>query len=97
MKELIQYIPTIIQLCYAISGIIGVLGAIITYIAMNNEERVRYSAEPCLGLTRRKASFLEYATKRTFLMLTAVMCFVGHAHLAKRRKTTLLTANSQKH
>lgn len=38
MKELIQYIPTIIQLCYAISGIIGVIGAIITYIAMNNEE-----------------------------------------------------------
>lgn len=38
MKELIRYIPTIIQLCYAISGIIGVIGAIITYIAMNNEE-----------------------------------------------------------
>ena len=37
--ELIKYIPFVTNLCYAIAGIVAVVGAISVFIAMNNEEQ----------------------------------------------------------
>ena len=37
--EIAKYIPIVTKLCYAIAGIVAILGAISVYIAMNNEEQ----------------------------------------------------------
>ena len=37
--ELVKYIPYVVNLCYALAGIVAVVGAISVYIAMNNEEQ----------------------------------------------------------
>ncbi len=37
--EVAKYIPIVVQLCYAIAGVVAILGAISVYIAMNNEEQ----------------------------------------------------------
>ena len=34
-----DYIPYVVKLCYAIAGVVAVVGAISVYIAMNNEEQ----------------------------------------------------------
>nr|WP_287802012.1 DUF4134 domain-containing protein [Prevotella sp.] len=36
--EIAKYVPVVVKLCYAIAGIVAVVGAISIYIAMNNEE-----------------------------------------------------------
>lgn len=36
--EIAKYIPYVVKLCYAIAGIVAVVGAISVYIKMNNEE-----------------------------------------------------------
>lgn len=38
-KEIAKYIPFVVKLCYAIAGVVAVVGAISVYIAMNNEEQ----------------------------------------------------------
>ncbi len=37
--EITKYVPIVVQLCYAIAGVVGVVGAISVYIAMNNDEQ----------------------------------------------------------
>ena len=37
--KLINYIPAVRSLCYALAGIVAVVGAISVYIKMNNEEQ----------------------------------------------------------
>ena len=37
--ELTKYIPYVVNLCYALAGIVAIVGAISCYIAMNNEEQ----------------------------------------------------------
>ena len=37
--EIAKYIPVVVKLCYAIAGVVAVVGAISVYIAMNNEEQ----------------------------------------------------------
>lgn len=37
--EIAKYIPYVVKLCYAIAGIVAVVGAISVYIKMNNEEQ----------------------------------------------------------
>ena len=34
-----RYVPIVVKLCYAIAGVVAVVGAISVYIAMNNEEQ----------------------------------------------------------
>ena len=34
-----KYVPIVVKLCYAIAGVVAVVGAISVYIAMNNEEQ----------------------------------------------------------
>ena len=38
-EEIAKYIPYVVNLCYAIAGVVAVVGAISVYIAMNNEEQ----------------------------------------------------------
>ena len=37
--EIAKYVPYVVKLCYAIAGVVAVVGAISVYIAMNNEEQ----------------------------------------------------------
>ncbi len=37
--EIVKYVPIVVKLCYAIAGVVAVVGAISVYIAMNNEEQ----------------------------------------------------------
>lgn len=34
-----KYVPIVVKLCYAIAGVVAVVGAISVYISMNNEEQ----------------------------------------------------------
>ena len=38
-EEIAKYIPFVVKLCYAIAGVVAVVGAISVYIKMNNEEQ----------------------------------------------------------
>ena len=38
-EEIAKYIPYVVKLCYAIAGVVAVVGAISVYIAMHNEEQ----------------------------------------------------------
>ncbi len=35
-EEIVKYVPIAVKLCYAIAGVVAVVGAISVYIAMNN-------------------------------------------------------------
>jgi type IV secretory pathway VirB2 component (pilin) len=37
--EIAKYLPYVVKLCYAIAGIVAVVGAISVYVKMNNEEQ----------------------------------------------------------
>lgn len=37
--EITKYVPFVVNLCYAIAGVVAVVGAISIYISMNNEEQ----------------------------------------------------------
>ncbi len=37
--EIAKYVPVVVKLCYAIAGVVAVVGAISVYIAMNNDEQ----------------------------------------------------------
>lgn len=38
-EEIAKYVPFVVKLCYAIAGVVAVVGAISVYIAMNNEKQ----------------------------------------------------------
>ena len=38
-SELVKYVPYVVNLCYALAGIVAIVGAISVYSAMNNEEQ----------------------------------------------------------
>ena len=38
-EEIAKYVPFVVKLCYAIAGVVAVVGAVSVYIAMNNEEQ----------------------------------------------------------
>lgn len=37
--EIAKYVPFVVNLCYAIAGVVAIVGAISVYIAMNNDEQ----------------------------------------------------------
>ena len=39
VEEIAKYVPIMVKLCYAIAGVVAIVGAISVYIAMNNEEQ----------------------------------------------------------
>ena len=38
-SELVKYVPYVVNLCYALAGIVAIVGAVSVYISMNNEEQ----------------------------------------------------------
>ena len=38
-EEIAKYVPVAVKLCYAVAGVVAVVGAISVYIKMNNEEQ----------------------------------------------------------
>ena len=38
-EEIAKYVPIVVKLCYAIAGVVAIVGAISVYIAMTNEEQ----------------------------------------------------------
>lgn len=38
-EQVAAYVPYVVNLCYAIAGVVAIVGAISVYIAMNNEEQ----------------------------------------------------------
>ena len=38
-EEIAKYVTIVVKLCYAIAGVVAIVGAISVYIAMNNEEQ----------------------------------------------------------
>ena len=38
-EEIAKYVPIVVKLCYAIAGVVAIVGAISVYIAMNNEDQ----------------------------------------------------------
>ena len=67
-EEIAKYVPFVVKLCYAIAGVVAVVGAISVYIAMNNEEedndgRWRMYL-PCRS-SPGSASVLRYLTYRS--------------------------------
>ena len=38
-EEIAKYVPIMVKLCYAIAGVVAIVGAISVYFAMNNEEQ----------------------------------------------------------
>ena len=38
-EEIAKYVPIMVKLCYAIAGVVAIVGANTVYIAMNNEEQ----------------------------------------------------------
>lgn len=38
-QEIAKYVPIMVKLCYAIAGVVAIVGAISVYIKMNNEEQ----------------------------------------------------------
>jgi hypothetical protein len=37
--EIAKYVPVVVKLCYAIAGVVAVVGAVSVYISMNNDEQ----------------------------------------------------------
>ena len=51
-EEIAKYVPIMVKLCYAIAGVVAIVGAISVYIAMNNEEqdvKKKICAEGCMS------------------------------------------------
>lgn len=49
-EEIAKYVPIVVKLCYAIAGVVAVVGAISVYISMNNEEQdVKFQSTHPLG------------------------------------------------
>ena len=38
-EEIAKYVPYVVKLCYAIAGVVAIVGAISVYVKMNNEEQ----------------------------------------------------------
>lgn len=58
-EEIAKYVPIVVKLCYAIAGVVAIVGAISVYIAMNNEEQdVKKKIILCLPNQKIFAEFI---------------------------------------
>ena len=44
-EEIAKYVPIVVKLCYAIAGVVAVVGAISVYIAIDNALSIRFKIE----------------------------------------------------
>ena len=66
-SELVKYIPYVVNLCYALAGIVAIVGAISVYIAMNNEEQDVKNIlvlQNCLERIRKELTYKVLSIKR---------------------------------
>ena len=66
-EEIAKYIPYVVKLCYAIAGVVAVVGAISVYIAMNNEEQDVKNIlvlQNCLERIRKEVTYKVLSIKR---------------------------------
>ena len=66
-EEIAKYIPFVVKLCYAIAGVVAVVGAISVYIAMNNEEQDVKNIlvlQNCLERIRKEVTYKVLSIKR---------------------------------
>ena len=66
-EEIAKYIPYVVKLCYAIAGVVAVVGAISVYIAMNNEEQDVKNIlvlQNCLERIRKEVTNIVLSIKR---------------------------------
>lgn len=66
-EEIAKYVPIVVKLCYAIAGVVAVVGAISVYIAMNNEEQDVKNIlvlQNCLERIRKEVTYKVLSIKR---------------------------------
>ena len=66
-EEIAKYVPFVVKLCYAIAGVVAVVGAISVYIAMNNEEQDVKNIlvlQNCLKRIRKEVTYKVLSIKR---------------------------------
>ena len=66
-EEIAKYVPIVVKLCYAIAGVVAVVGAISVYIAMNNEEQDVKNIlvlQNCLERIRKVVTYKVLSIKR---------------------------------
>lgn len=66
-EEIAKYVPFVVKLCYAIAGVVAVVGAISVYIAMNNEEQDVKNIlvlQNCLERIRKEVTNKAFSIKR---------------------------------
>ena len=44
-EEIVKYVPVMVKLCYAIAGVVAIIGAISVYIAIDNALLIRLEIE----------------------------------------------------
>ena len=65
--EIAKYVPIMVKLCYAIAGVVAIVGAISVYIAMNNEEQDVKNIlvlQNCLERIRKEVTYKMLSIKR---------------------------------
>ena len=66
-EEIVKYVPVMVKLCYAIAGVVAIIGAISVYIAMNNEEQDVKNIlvlQNCLERIRKEVTYKVLSIKR---------------------------------
>ncbi len=66
-EEIAKYVPIVVKLCYAIAGVVAVVGAISVYISMNNEEQDVKNIlvlQNCLERIRKEVTYKVLSIKR---------------------------------
>lgn len=66
-EEIVKYVPVMVKLCYAIAGVVAIIGAISVYIAMNNEEQDVKNIlvlQNCLERIRKEVTNIVLSIKR---------------------------------
>ena len=65
--QIAAYVPYVVNLCYALAGVVAIVGAISVYIAMNNEEQDVKNIlvlQNCLERIRKEVAYKVLSIKR---------------------------------
>ena len=65
--QIAAYVPYVVNLCYALAGVVAIVGAISVYIAMNNEEqdvKKNLVLQNCLERIRKEVTNKVLSIKR---------------------------------
>ena len=93
-EEIAKYVPIVVKLCYAIAGVVAVVGAISVYIAMNNEEQdvalVQAVRRSTLEQQMRPAITAAAASRRAAGGAHAAYPFQALRHLRRHIRPRLL-------